>query len=159
MVSSPGGTEFLEVGSITQAAPVSWPSCLEENEAYVSAHADQGIWSGWSEPYFYEQPDCPEFAQVEITLESLRVSHLDDGCWFFCGGENLQAYGSGEWLVRDTIDDDPDYMTATTAWMTFWTVGGHGIGPGAGCLFTPRPIRNTTYYLADEDISTTSGGA
>ena len=159
VVSSPGGTESLEVGSITQAAPVSWPSCLEENEAYVSAHADEGIWSGWSEPYFYEQPDCPEFAQVEITLESLRVSHLDDGCWFFCGGENLQAYGSGEWLVRDTIDDDPDYMTATTAWMTFWTVGGHGIGPGAGCLFTPRPIRNTTYYLADEDISTTSGGA
>jgi hypothetical protein len=159
VVSGPSGTESVEVGSVTQAAPVSWPSCLEENEAYVSAHAEPGIWSGWSEPYAYEQPDCPEFAQVEITLESLQVSHLDDGCLLFCGGESLQAYGSGEWLVRDTIDDDLDYMTTTTAWMTFWTEGCHGVGFGSGCLFNPRRIRNTTYDLEQEDIRTASGGA
>jgi hypothetical protein len=160
VVSGPGDTESLEVGSVTQAAPVPWPSCLEENEAYVSAHADEGIWSGWSDPYAYEQPDCPEFAQVEITLQSLRVSRLDDGCLLFCGGETLQAYGSGEWLVRDTNGEEGgQYATTTLAWMTFWTDGCHGAGIGSGCLFNPRRIRNTTYDLASEDISTSQGGS
>jgi hypothetical protein len=153
-----GSAQSPEVGSAVQAFPVELPPCLEEMEYSVSAGIEGRAGSPWSEPYSSENPNCPEFARVEITLEGLQVDDLDDGCVLFCDGETLQAYGSGEWTVRDT-NDESHYATATTAWMTFWTDGCHGGGPGGGCLFAPRTIRNTDYDLALEDIRTCQGGA
>ena len=155
-----------ETGSANQASPIpSRPPCTHVFGYRVQAYKDTPagpLASEWSEVYTDERTDCPEEAVVEIELLNIEVHELDDGCVAWCGGETLQAYGSGEWIIHTPRYDSSGSVVGTVAYPSartdFWT-GECGAGFGEGCLFTPRTVRNGTIDLATEDLRRCQGSA
>lgn len=155
-----------ESGSANLAIPAPHPSCLRSFGYTVRAFQDDpDEGRRFSEPsrvFEDVRADCSDSAVVEFTLLDIEVRHLDDGCVFFCGGESLQAYGSGEWLIHsastDALGNPVGDTVSHVARTDFWTPECDA-GFGTGCVFAPRTVHNGTIDLAEEDLRRCQGGA
>lgn len=145
----PEGWEALgESGSVNQIIPIPTPSCDQVFHFRVKAFKSgfPEIVSNPSEPFSIYGPPCPNQALVEITLETIAVSDLDDGCLLFCDGENLQSYGWG-WLNLYHADGDWDQGASV------WFFQQHiQAGLGRGVINAYRHVYNGTLYLENEDL-------
>ena len=151
-IPGPGPREtWALVGTTTrnmQAFPIPLPPCDTFYGYWAEAFASETPQreSPPSEPLVLSGPPCPNRALVEVTLDTIQVSNLDDGCLFFCDGENLQSYG---WGFFDLSHADGTWDNQASVW--FWTDHCQS-GLGRGCVNDYRHVRNETLHLENEDL-------
>jgi hypothetical protein len=137
-----------EGGSVSEIFPIPRPPCGQvygfQVEAFAGGFPERR--SARSATATVAGPPCANRASVEVSLEALEVSDLDDGCLLFCDGETLQAYGWGWFTIMHTDgtwDNGPD--------VGFWQEECIN-GEGSWCALEYRVVRNERIEWTLEDL-------